>query len=371
MAVRRRATRGLFVVLSWAAGCQLVSGIPDELSLGAGSGGAGGATPMMCVRDEVPEPPAVDDAGGAEGFVVALRTIDMEKGLNDALPGLNLDGLCSCTEDKRGCASVDPSDDKGYCDDDRGHDAASYALFGALAYILTVDDMSSFLRGLTESGQWSVLLRVQGYNGASEDDQVEVGWYGSLGLAASPEWQGADAWSIRQEFVAPMLEDPYAPRFIDGTAYVTGNKLVARLPEAPLPIADGTFTSMHAALSNLVLMARIDRTANGLYRLREGKIGAKLPVSELFPLLASFRDTKGNPLCKNALLYPATRQITCRAADVLLADTTDKNKPCEALSFAMDFEADPAMLGAVKPSPLLSAGCPAETDPALDDCSGL
>ncbi|HVK67283.1 MAG TPA: hypothetical protein VM694_22515 [Polyangium sp.] len=371
MAVRRRATGGLFVVLSWAAGCQLVSGIPDELSLGAGNGGAGGATPMMCMRDEIPDPPAVDDVGGAEGFVVALRTIDVGKGLNDALPGLNLDGLCSCTEDKRGCESIDPSDDKGYCDDDRGHDAASYALFGALAYILNIEDMSSFLRGLAESGQWSVLLRVRGYNGASDDDQVEVGWYGSLGLTASPEWQGADAWSIRQEFVAPVQADPHAPRFIDGTAYVTGNKLVARLPEAPLPISDGAFTAMYAALSNLVLVARIERTATGLFQLREGKIGAKLPVSELFPMLASVRDTKGNPFCKDAFFYLATRQITCRAADVLLADTTDKNTLCEALSFAMDFEADPAMLGAVKPSPLPSAGCPVETDPALDDCSGL
>ncbi|MDI3285278.1 hypothetical protein [Polyangium sp. 15x6] len=369
MAVRRSATRGLFVVLSGAAGCQVVAGIPDELSLGAGGGGTGGAA--MCVRDEIPEPPTAAGAGGEGEFVVALRTIDMEKGLNDALPGLNLDGLCSCTEDKRGCESVDPSDDKGYCDDDSGHDAASYALFGALAYLMQVDDMSSFLRGLAESGQWSVLLRVRGYSGGSDDDQVEVGWYGSLGLSTSPEWQGADTWSIRQEFLAPLPMDPYAPQFVDGAAYVTGGKLVARLPQAPLVITDGALTSIRAALSNLVLVARIDRTADGRYQLREGRIGAKLPVSELFPTLASFRDTKGNPLCTDATLYPATRQITCRAADVLLADATDKDTPCEALSFGMNFEADAVMLGPVLQAPPSSGGCPVETDPITDACSNL
>ncbi|MDI1445240.1 hypothetical protein [Polyangium sp. 6x1] len=368
MAVRTSATRGLYVGLSWAAGCQLVSGIPDELSLG---GGAGGAAVAMCVRDEVPAPPPVDDAGGAEGFVVALRTIDMEKAVNDALPGLNLDGLCSCTEDKRGCESVDPSDDKGFCDDDSGHDAASFAFFGGLAYLLDVGDMSSYLRDLAESGHWTVLLRVQGYNGASDDDQVEVGWYGSLGLPASPAWQGADAWSIRQEFVVQGQADPYAPMFVDAAAYVRGGKLVARLPAAPLVLSDGAFLSLQAALSNLVLVARVDRTASGLYRLREGRIGAKLPVPELFPTLAGFRDTKGAPFCKDAPLYPATRKIFCRAADVLLSDATDKNATCEALSFGMNFEADPAMLGAVTVSPMPSAGCPTETDPALDDCSNL
>ncbi|MDI1478966.1 hypothetical protein [Polyangium sp. y55x31] len=371
MPVRRSATRGLFVVLSGAAGCQLVGGIPDELSLGTGGGGAGGAPPAMCMRDEVPEPPMVDGVGGEGEFVVALRTIDMEKGLNDALPGLNLDGLCSCTEDKRGCESLSSSDDKGYCDDDSGHDAASYALFGALAYIMNVESMSSYLRGLTESGHWTVLVRVRGYSGERDDDLVEVGWYGSLGLSASPEWQGADAWSIRQDFLAPTPMDPYAPQFVDAAAYVTDGKLVARIPDAPFVVTDSALASIRAALSNLVLVARIEPTSAGRFHLREGRIGAKLPVPELFPTLASFRDTKGNPLCTDSPLYPATRQITCRAADVLMADTTDKDTLCEALSFGMNFEADAAMLGPVMVPPVASAGCPPATDPIADTCSNL
>lgn len=277
MAVRRSATRGLFVVLSWGAGCQLVSGLPDDLSLGTGGGGA---APIVCVREDAPEAPAAQDVGGAEGFVVALRAIDVEKEADGQLPGLNLDGLCSCTEDERACRSLDASSGKGFCDDGSGRDAGSNAFFGALAYMLDPEGMSRYLSKLVEGGAWTLLLRVQGYSGTDDDDQVEVAWYGSLGLSASPQWQGADAWPIRSEFVAPSPEDPHAPTFKDPAAYVTGGKLVARLPVASLPIEGGSLGAMRMELSSVVLVARIEKVSGGRYHLRDGRIGAKVPVPE-------------------------------------------------------------------------------------------
>ena len=367
MAVRRSATRGLFVVLSWGAGCQLVSGLPDDLSLGTGGGGA---APIVCVREDAPEAPAAQDVGGAEGFVVALRAIDVEKEADGQLPGLNLDGLCSCTEDERACRSLDASSGKGFCDDGSGRDAGSNAFFGALAYMLDPEGMSRYLSKLVEGGAWTLLLRVQGYSGTDDDDQVEVAWYGSLGLSASPQWQGADAWPIRSEFVAPSPEDPHAPTFKDPAAYVTGGKLVARLPVASLPIEGGSLGAMRMELSSVVLVARIEKVSGGRYHLRDGRIGAKVPVPELFATFASFRGANGTTLCTNAPLYPATRQIACRAVDAMLG-APEKDTPCDALSFGLDFEADAAALGSVMEPPPMPAGCPMETDPTFDVCDNL
>ncbi|MRG90767.1 hypothetical protein [Polyangium spumosum] len=367
MAVRRSATRGLFVVLAWVAGCQLVSGLPDELSLGTGGGG-GGVEPAVCVRDEVPAAPAVQGAGGEEEFVVALRTISLEDNPDGALPGMNLDGLCSCAEDGPACRSLDSDSGGGTCDDGAGRDAGSNIVFGALGYLLQVADTSSSFSALAESGGWTLLLRVRGYSGTAEDDEVEVSWYESPGRAA-PAWQGSDAWPVASDAVTPGQSDPYAAKYRDPVAYVTGGKLVALLPAASLRFAGGDM-SMRLQLVDARLVARIEAIPGGRYRLREGKIGARIPVPEVFAALSSLRTMSGAPLCTDAPLYPATKNLTCRAVDLLLGEP-DEDTPCEALSFGANFHTEPAALGPVLPLPEAPAGCASEVDPISDTCAEL
>ena len=369
MVVRRSATRGLWVVLSWAAGCQLVSGIPDELSLAAGTGGGAGAPPAVCSRELAPEAPAVNDVGGEAEFVVALRSVVVVQDADGVMPGLNLDGLCSCTEDDRACESLDPSNNSGLCDDGSGRDAGSTALFGGFAYVLEVTDVSGYLSQYAETGQWSVLLRIRGYSGSDEDDQVEVAWYDSPGLAAAPTWQGSDPWPVASSAVIPGLGDMHAPRFVDAAAYVTGGRLVARLPQAAVQIQGGSM-AVRMELLNALVVARIEKTNVGAgYRLREGRIGGLMPVANVFTTIASFRDHKGNPICSDAPFYPAMRQISCRAVDMLLSGPPEEDTPCEALSFGVDFDTGPAALGPVAPVSPPVAGCPPETSPAAGNCN--
>ncbi len=364
MAVRRSAAGGLVVVLSWGAGCQLVSGIPDELALVTGGGGAGGVS-NACVREAVPPKPAVVGVGGDVAFVAALRSIDLEDTANGVVAGMNLDGLCSCTEDKRACQSLDPSDGKGACDVNGGRDVQSQTLFSAFAYLLGVEDASDYYNALSEAGSWSVLLRVRGYSGEAEDDQVEVAWYETPGFGAVPQWNGFDTWPVASSSVA--LGSVEQPIYVDPAAYVTGGKLVAALPSAPLTMAGGK-TNVRVGLVQVLLVARIEKITNDRYRLREGTLGGRLAVPELFATLSSFRDANGGPFCTSSLLYPATKQVMCEAVDLRLG-APDKELLCEALSFGAHFETEPALLGSIVPPAAPLVGCAGQLDPAFDVCN--
>jgi hypothetical protein len=149
-----------------------VAGIPDELTVGAG-GSAGASPEDVCERESIPPKPSVSPAGGDGAFVVAIRSLQLEKASGGTSPGMNLDGLCSCTEDDRACRSLDPDDEGGACDMDRGRDSQSQALFSAVAYLLGVSEVTSYYGALSAAGDWTVLLRVRGYGGGDARCQAE------------------------------------------------------------------------------------------------------------------------------------------------------------------------------------------------------
>jgi hypothetical protein len=369
MVVRASAVRGLFIAVSVVGGCQLVVGLQDELTLAgegggsSGAGAAGGGPPEACRHEAVTPPPAVTNAGGTEEFVVAMRSIRLDDPTNGVMPGLNLDGLCTCDGEGPSCEAADPNTPKGPCDIAGGRDVSSRLIFNGVAYLLLEPEVSTLYTSFAEAGAWSVLLRVRGYNGADDDDEVELAWFESPGLGAAPSWNGSDVWPVALSSIAGASVEE--PRYFDPKAYVTGGKLVASLSGASMVIAgSGTFLRMQPV--KLLLEARIEPTGGG-YVLRDGVIGAWLPVSEVFAMMSSFRDTEGLPFCTDANLYAATKELVCTAADVPLG-VPSKDVPCDAISFGAGFEAHPAALGPIAAPPSPSQGCPEVTNPANDGC---
>jgi hypothetical protein len=343
------------------------------------SSGAGGAT---CGLATYPGPPSGATVPGQEDFVVAIRSIDFGEG-SKSPPGFDLDGRCTCpagTATPAGCCKSDgPSCAmaKVTCDGPGGVDNASARLFSLLAGFL--DNFgSSFFSQRAEQGFWTTLLRVRGYNGEADDDQVEVDWYVSEGYRAvdggspAPKWDGTDRWSVSDDsVVVPEAGPPDAdhPRWFDAKAYVSNHVLVASLPSSVCRLAGGTSAIDVRVTAGFIVatIAPADDAGSG-WALRDGTIAFRWAMSDVFYAISTYRDDAGKPLCTDGTFYKLGRDQLCGAQDITVAPS-GPTTPCDAVSAGIAFQAYPAQLGPFYTPAAPSPGCPAATNPANDVCA--
>jgi hypothetical protein len=365
---------------------QGAAGAPPDAGPDAGAGGgvgAGGGSggDMGCERASYPKPPSDVTLSGDETFTVALRSIDFGEKAS-APPGLDIDDRCTCCCDDDGPSCLQP---KESCDYDHGVDNAAAAIFKLIGLSL-VDFSSEFFSTGAEQGLWSIVLRVRGYNGLPDDDQVELAWLMSSGLdagdagAGAPAWDGEDLWEITNEsMVGPDGGAPNpaggvegnTPRFVDPLAYVTGGVLVASFPSAEMRVA-GSLNSVVLRLTGGFLVARVEASPGvpGAYALADGLVVGKWRLEDVFLAISSYRSNDGLPVCTDDTAYVIGKQTICKSADVY-AGTTTPTTPCDSLSLGVAFEASPARVGAIISPPGNPPGCPPETDPANDSCAPL
>lgn len=349
----------------------------------AGVGGQGGAS---CGLATFPGPPSIATTAGQEEFVVAIRSIDFGEASGE-VPGLDLDGKCTCVQGAptpKGCCQSDgPSCKmaKVTCDAPRGIDNAGARVFSLISGALDSFSSAFFSKG-AEAGQWTTLFRVRGYNGSANDDQVELDWYASRGieLPAGPDggppaplWDGHDAWYVTTDSVETPEAGPPSldqPRWFDKNAYVTDHVLVASIPASVLRLA-GT-SSIDIRISAGFVVARIAPPGDGGagYALQDGVIVFRWAVKDVFYALSSYRDNDGKPLCTDNVLYGVGLGQICSLPD-LTVQPSGPTTPCDALSTGITFQASAAKLGDFFAPQPPSGGCPAGTDPADGQCPPL
>ncbi|UQA56424.1 hypothetical protein [Polyangium aurulentum] len=323
----------------------------------------------VCGHALAPSPPAVTNAGGDETFVVALKTLRLQEiaGADAGPLGLDLDRFCTCETEGPSCIAPMGQPDGGSCDGIEGRDNAVEGLFTQLAGALNKQDMGAFYSEFAGKGVWSVLFRVRGYNGQPNDDQVRLDWYVSGGFGAQPLWDGTDAWPIAAKSLPPGSTDLEQPRYFDPKAYVTDGVLVASLPEGAVMLGGG-LTNIELRLTTGTLMARIQKGADGRYSLVDSLLAMRIKIEDVFLMLSSFRNEEGHAFCTDDLLWSQIiKRNICLAPDIQ-AGAPEPNKPCNAVSFSMGFDAYPAQLGALVPDPPPPPGCPMATDPIYDSC---
>jgi hypothetical protein len=382
-----RTTKVQIVVLSSvacaAASCSL---LPTFEIVTTGTGGGGGSGPSAASVSSgepsasvstgsvgagdpcgltFPSLPSNANDGGDLTFTTALHRLNL--GETSAV-GLDLDLTCSCHG--KGASCIEPT---MHCDDPQGRDNSVSGLFATIMLALGPATFSSSSLSMSAAkGSWSILYRVQGYNGMPNDAKVELDWYLSTGFdtttASSPQWNGSDVWKIMASSVNAENRDK--PRYLDTHAYVNDNMLVASIPETLIPLPIGGSGSLSFTLTGAGLLARIayDQEAK-TYRLVDGQVVGRLKLTDIFKTMSAYRDATGMPLCTDGLIYPIAKTNFCESADILAAPGTP-SLPCDAVSFAVGFTADPAVLGAVDTTPPpTTPGCPPATDPANDKCS--
>lgn len=355
-------------------GCHALAGIEGEFkeanaggaagNAGAGPGGSGGEPPT-CVP-KVPPPPVTSDDPTETTFVVAIRSIDF--GEDDGVPtGFDLDGRCTCGSEAKPSETYPsscklPADSESVCDGVDGIDGQNARLFGQFARTgFSSEQMSTG----AENGLWSVLFRIEGYNGTPNDDSVRASLYNAVPRNEGPLWDGTDTWDVDPSGLADGMSVDQ-PLLTTEAAYVVDGQLVVSLDSSPLFFTDGVSGGiLTVRLASSFIVARIEDGPFGR-RLVEGTLAGKWPVDDIFDALDVFRPD-GEPVCTNDFAFLFFKTVLCNSLDIN-AGAPNPVEPCNAISFGLTFESEAAQLGQVGAVPTLPDGCPPELLPSTASC---
>lgn len=414
--------------VSLAASCAVPGfELVDTLPSSGGAGGTGAGNPnggsAACDNVEPPLAPTTTDPGSDVDFVVAVRTLDFGEDFDTAegpIVGYDLDARCTCLGDEPSCGTVgnEPED----CDGPGGRDNAVARLFDNLSLFEPQSFNSQYHSAQANMGDLGLLFRVMRWNGAANDEDVTLAIYTSPGIdqnpcapgVTMPAWDGSDVWPVDSFAVntgggggAPGgaggmggagglggaggsggagggpaggmggtggaggcgepgfdVDDPV---FVSEFGYVSEGVLVANLPEAGITLGVDNETITLRLLGGFVT-ARIEESGGG-YFLRSAIMTGRWRLADFFGILGTIR-TNDEPICKDHPLYGPVKEIVCNYADIH-AGVSGSATPCDAMSFGMAFEAEPAQLGVVVAPDVGGGGpsCAPDLDPDGDDCS--
>jgi hypothetical protein len=347
-------------------------------------------------------------------FVVAVRKVDFgEDRLTPSgapTTGYDLDDKCTCTTDGSSCKLPDFVLEP-VCDGPGGRDNATALLFNKVSNF-NKDLKSSKHSERANAGEWSLLFRVRNYNGQADDAEVTVSIHPSPGMHRDPclidvppAWDGSDQWPIdANSFLDPSGSggsngggnggnggnggggnggngggggldcdgpkdtkgyDLDAPRYFDLGAYVANNVLVANLPKTPLALT-GQNSYNELLLTAGFITGRLEKQGAQWF-MREGVLAGRWHLDDIFLTFGAALNG-GTGLCTDHSLYPLLREAICAHIDVAAA-LAGPTTPCDAVSFGMEFEAEPAKFGLVFESLAMPTTCPPDKDPVLKGCT--
>jgi len=354
-------------------GCQFIGGFAGNEIVDVGPGGEGGGGASLtggggtggqggmadeCALDQVPEEPDDATVGDEVTFILAARTIELGEDLDETL-GLDIDDACTCSDDVDcPCASVATcsrpplvdSDDKWQrCDSPGGVDSNSRQLFNI---ITSFDPLlsSQFISLGMAAGGGTTLLEVREYNGLADDGKVFVGVYATGTFQSAdcntgpPQWDGEDAWPISNDSVFAALptcgEKPF-PTVYDTKAYVVDHNLVARLDEVTVAVQFGA-NALKLTVSDAIVVAPLQQDAEGRWSTTRGTVAGRWKLADVFRGLGELDKVTPIDLCDPATLG-STQSNVCAFVDTIVGSGSDGE--CNAVSFALEFEAEEARAG--------------------------
>jgi hypothetical protein len=336
---------------------------PDAASDAGADVALGDASVRGCAHTRWPDVPPGTDTGRDIGqLVTAVTQIHVVGPINEGRSqGFDLDQLCTCPE-APSCVGSTPGEP---CDvPETGIDNAGENLFRTLAGAgVSLDDMG-LLTGI-ERGQYGVIVRIEGYDGELDDPDVKVAFFNAVtvngdgGDGGVPRNDGTDSWTVDTE----SLLDGRFPAYFASRAYVSGGILVADFARlvlrARIPSAPQRWSLVQLELQSAHLVARLGpRTAKGV-SLADGTIAGRTPAAAI--LAQGMR----SGACRDSGAYEALKPLVCASRDLALDPSRDgRDLPCDALSLAIGFAADPALIAPGSASRTDEAPCPA----VADDC---
>lgn len=314
-------------------------------------------------------------------FVVALRTIDLGEPLRDGgLPDLSSVGWDldnACTGHGQGPTCKKPKWARADPDNPGGRDNA----FGNFFNTGDSGSQGPNTSLLAEDGVITTVMRISDYNGAADDGYVEVGFFAATGCTADagqpicqgpkPVWDGNDEWRALQEWVGSgdaadggTQSLPHA-KFRSSRGVVKNNVLVAHLLKASLAFG--------IEFDDVWIQARL-KPQYGTWALTDGTIAGRAKVDDILADIEFFQDSNKKPICTDTPSYAGFKRRACSFTDISLLGN-DARAPCDAVSWAWKFTADPAKLTSgfvsITDASLRTHLCGPERSPKSDHCDTL
>ena len=346
--------RAPIVIAAFIASCSiydsslLVGGSPDVVASDSG------ADVDPCNHAEPPDRPAKDDpsdAGGAT-FVLALDNVDFDLAGDAGGPavGLDLDHTCTCPGPK---SCVPAASSNAQCDDPQGRDNAGGALIKQFSAISSSELNANKVNTNMAKGVNSMVLVLSNYDETPNDTTVSLAVLVSNGTVPLddagtnpiPKHDGTDQWGIDPSSLVGSAP-PYVAVNEDDAAYIVNGVLVAHVsfPFGLGPSVGANFLRVDGAY----LVGTLTKTSAG-YSLT-GYVTGRWDTRNILTGMAGMHDpfNSGQFLCGSDSTYLALKAAICAGADITRDSTRDNtNAPCDALSLAVGFGAEPAQLGGV------------------------
>jgi hypothetical protein len=303
-------------------------------------------------------------------YLFAARTLSFDE-TGDPVKstlGFDLDGACTCL-DAPAETCLPPKARPTLCDGPGGRDNS----FPRMLKDLITFGFAKSSQGLSqdiESGKFTLLLRVDRYNGLANDDDVRFAFYIG-GNSNFPAWQGQDPWTVLSTSVEG--DDVEKPRVIDDNAYVSNGQLVATLPTFDAndqKVLLQLNSSFAIALTGAVVVLKLEPSGTG-FAVTDGTLAGRWRDKDFFTYFSTYRPafTAGQNICTDSPLYPSIKKGFCDYAD-LSGNLSDVTGSCTATSLGARFTAVPARFGPIEAViPAAPTSCPAATDPATDTCA--
>lgn len=208
-------------------------------------------------------------------------------------------------------------------------------------------------------GAYNFLVRISGYDGQPDDDQVRVDMYASPGLemplpwnCASPNWRSQPCFTpdmpftIRDTAVSQPQGGPALPDAVinDPNAYVRGGYVVAQLPPNTLfwfPGYNAPATAFPLSFVRAAVTGRIAKAQDGTWTIQDGMIGGVATEQDIldgFQLIGFCPSTE-------PMNYPLMQSYLHANLDILASGKVDPTVTCDSVSVGIGFTAGEATAG--------------------------
>ncbi len=357
--------------------------------------------PDPCAHAFPAAPPDTDDAPGEElpPFFVAVRTIQLA-GENGAVPGFDLDGVCTCDtrpdtayDGGPSCVASAPR-----CDADGGVDNSLSVLASQLSPFFALDDVP---RKLIAAGRRTLLVQIGKYNGRANDKEIAVGFALSDGIREkgcatsienpakgiwSPGWCGDDRWSLLPDSIIPSTKQP----LIQGVGYVREGVLILQIGGTLLlpfnevsvltfgsPVITGTLVPLREDLQPRDRATQPTDKEKRLWSITKGTVAGRVKATELLGALGTIELPRlgdggsAGYLCQETQ-YAFARDQICASLDMSSSKALDfdPRAQCDSLSTALTFTAFPAFPGDVRATAPTENPCVAGANGQPPDAGG-
>jgi cysteine-rich repeat protein len=237
-------------------------------------------------------------------------------------------------------------------------------------------------------GTYTPVLRISGYNGEQNDPLVRLDVYASTGLEEAapwdcpsddfrtryPRWLASRTFGIDKSAFAGTATQTEAgklpdSKYADPVAYVRNGYLVAHMPDDTVAGFYGDAMPYRGFVMRFqkgVYVGRLIKERDGTWSLQDGLVAGRLRKADL---VRSMRDIGFCEKGDLSSFYESMLDYVEENADVLASGAVNPSADCDAMSFAIGFQAAQLTPGRPVEVPAPIECC--EPGRSREDCSAV